>query len=380
MDAPVPPTRARRPLKLALPPHALLTAGFLALTAALLYLMARLLIPFLSALLWAAVVTLVVYPVYRWLERAFGARPTAAALITTLLVLAAVIGPLGLLIADLARESQAAFEGLKRAMQDERLQHLMNRLAALPAELFPGLLSDAERADLEERIRHLVPGLAGSAVAGLSRGLSRGIANASKFVVDLFVVLVAVFYFLREGERWLARLGETVPLSPQVWRIVTEKFSTTLRAVVHGMLVAAAVLGVLLAAGFKWFGVPLPAFLGMLAFFFAPVPFIGAIAIWAPACLWLWAIAGAPDRALGLAAYGAVAIFGVDNFLRPWLIGSIARLPVLFMLLSILGGLVAYGPLGIFLGPVLLAITLAVGGIFRDVSRRNGAPARAVRS
>ena len=365
-----PPTRRPRPFRLAIPPHAILTGGFLALTATLLYLMARLLVPFLSALLWAGVLTLVLFPVYRWLKRMLGGNPTAAAAVTTTLVALSVIGPSAILLTVLARESRSAYDLIRQTMQSDTLQRVIDRMANAPAELLPGVLDKEEVQELQLRLRNLGSTMVGSLIATLSHGLNRMLTNATKFVIDLFVVLVAIFYFLREGERWVLRLGETLPLSPHVWNVVTERFSTTLRAVVHGMLLSAAVLALLLAAGFRWFGVPLPAFLGMLAFFFAPIPFIGAIAVWAPACLWLYVGAGAPERAFGLLVYGTAVIFVVDNFLRPYLIGSIARLPVLFMLLSILGGLLAYGPLGLFLGPVLLAITLAVGGIYSDVVKK----------
>lgn len=358
-------------------PRTLLAVGFAALSALLLWLVARLLAPFLSSLLTAGVLTLVLYPVHRWMMRVVRFPSTVSAAITTILLALCLLGPVVALGAVLAKESRTAYASVRAFMQSDMPRQLTEKLSRMPAELFPGLVDEEAMVLLQNRINTVGPDMLQLLAGTLTAGLNRTISHASMFLINLFVTMVAVFYFLKEGPNWMRHAKQTVPLSPQIWDLVTTRFEATLLAVVHGMVFAAAFFGAALAIGFKLAGVPLSAFFGMIAFFASPFPFIGPIVVWLPACVWLY-VTGAASAAMGLLAYGAVLIFFVDNVLRPYIIGSIARLPVLFMLIAILGGLFAFGPLGLILGPVLLAIAMAVSGIYREIAtgRRPGSALR----
>lgn len=361
------PHRADRRTLAGLPSRWLFAGGFLLFSALILVLVGKLLAPFVRPLLWAGVLTILVYPLYRWLVRISGGQRLLAATLTTSLLGLCVVGPMLLLAVALARESRVAYEGLRATLQAGGLVTLVDRAVRRAAEFTPGLVDEEGIQAVEAWLRQYGASALSSISGALSSGLNRVVTNASAAVIRGFVTLAALFYFLREGQSWMKHIRATVPLSPKVWDLVTRRFSDTLRAVVHGMLFSAAILAALLTIGFRATGVPLAAFFGMISFFVAPIPFVGVTLVWGPVCAWLYAV-GRHGNAFGLFAYGAVVIFLVDNILRPMIIGSIAQLPVLFMLLSILGGLLAYGPLGVFLGPVLLAIGMAVAGIYREVS------------
>ncbi len=350
----------------------LFTGGFLLLSGVLLVLVAKLLAPFAHALLWAGAFTIVVYPAHAWLLRLLGGRRILAATCSTLAVAACLIGPVAFMITLLARESKDAYDAVRAALASGTLDATLDRSVHAVVGVLPTAMSDEATVRAAEAwLREAGTSAVASVAAGLTRAMNRVIADAASLAIKGFVMLIALFYFLREGDTWLLRMRGAVPLSPRVWDLVMVRFRDTLRAVVHGMLVSAAILALLLAAGYRLTGVPVPAFLGMLSFFAAPIPFVGVLLVWIPACLYLF-LTGAVERAWVLVGYGAVVIFFVDNLLRPAIIGSIARLPAFFMLIAILGGLIAYGPLGLFLGPVLLAIALAVGGSYRVITGGTG--------
>lgn len=363
---------ARRP-RPAPPLHGLstrwfFTGGFLLLSAVLLVLVWRMLAPFANALLLAGAFTIVSYPGYAWLSRVLRGRRTVAAALTTLFIAASLIGPVAFLLTVLARESRDAYDAIRGAMASGGLDATLDRAVHALAVWLPAGLHDEETVKAAETwLRDAGTSAFATLSVVTSRAMNRAIADAAGLLVKGLVMLIALFYFLREGDAWLARARAAAPLSPHVWDLVISRFRDTLRAVVHGMLLSAAILALLLAAGYKLTGVPVPAFLGMLSFFAAPIPFVGVLIVWVPSCGYLF-LTGAVDRAWMLVGYGSVVIFLVDNLLRPAIIGSIARLPAFFMLIAILGGLIAYGPLGLFLGPVLLAIALAVGGVYREVA------------
>src|SRR6185503_3219853 len=159
-------------------------------------------------------------------------------------------------------------------------------------------------------------------------------------------------------------------LPPELRDLVGTRLRDTTRAVVHGMLLAAVSQALMLGAGFWIFGVPLPVLFGVAGFFVSLVPFVGAAMIWLPACLWLWLGHDDPVRAAGLFAYGAVLVSWVDNLIAPLVIGNDTRLPAYAMLLAILGGLYALGPLGLFIGPAVFAVGIAAADAYRGTVTR----------
>ena len=159
-------------------------------------------------------------------------------------------------------------------------------------------------------------------------------------------------------------------------RPVVDRFVATIRRAIFGVLVGvifvAMIQGVLCGIGFAFSGVPQPAFWGLLAAFVAPIPFVGTALVWLPACLWLW-LSGSTMACIGLALWCALVVAGVDNLLRPFFLKTGIDASVLALILSILCGLAAFGPVGVFAGPVLLAVAIqaakeSVGGCSGTIS------------
>jgi predicted PurR-regulated permease PerM len=159
---------------------------------------------------------------------------------------------------------------------------------------------------------------------------------------------------------------EFFPLEHHHREIAVETISRTVSAVVRGMLITALAQGLLAGAGFAVAGLPVPFLLGLLTFINSFIPFLGAASVWIPSAIWLFmqdhVLAG-----LGLALYGTFVISTVDNIIKPLIIGEVTRIPVFLLFFTILGGLRVYGFLGIFLGPIILALGMAFLSIYRDV-------------
>lgn len=347
--------------------NALLAGGFFLLSLALLYLTARLVSPFIGALIWAAVITILVYPLYTLALKLTGHRRTvASALVTTIITLGGLVSSVALLTV-LVKESRAAYVGLVEFLRSGGYKAIVSRIASLPGELMPGGLDQAMMDQIELWCKNTAAGTLNTIADGLKGMLNTWIGNLPGLAINLMIVFVSLFYFLRDGELWLRKLKEVLPLAPRVRDVVIKQFTMTIRAVMHGMLFTAAVQATLLALGFWFFGVPNPVFAGMVAFFLSLVPLVGPALLWAPVSVWYFYQG---DNAMGIKVflYGLVVVSTIDTFLRPYIIGEQARLPVLLLIISILGGLMTFGPLGLFLGPVLVAVGLAMAGIYREIT------------
>ena len=183
-------------------------------------------------------------------------------------------------------------------------------------------------------------------------GILLGIANGVLlFVLALFIA----FFFYVYGEPIAIRLRMIMfrIAGAQADRLIVVT-GATIRGVVYGILGTAIVQGILTAFGLWLSGVPRPVLLGAVAGFLSVLP-IGAPLVWIPAAIWL-ATSGHLGWGIFLATYGVVAVSGADSVIRPWFIARGARLPFLLTVLGVLGGVLAFGLLGIFLGPVLLGI------------------------
>lgn len=306
--------------------------------------------PFLTALLWAAILVYTTWPVHEWLRRRlrFG-RTTASAAMLTLTFLVIVV-PVVLAVPSGADDA----DHLRRVVQLWLAQGLP------PA---PGWLADvplvgvaltgfwdrgvADLAGLGDAMR---PYLGMAAQRGLS--LLLGLANS---VLLFLLALIVAFFFYLSGDhlagKMRALLGRIA--GARAPRLI-EVTGATMRGVVYGILGTAIVQGILTAFGLWLTGVPRAMLLGVVAGGLSVLP-IGAPVVWIPAAIWLL-YRGHTGWGIFLFIYGVVAVSGADSVIRPYFIARGAQLPFLLTMLGVLGGALAFGLVGVFVGPVLLGI------------------------
>lgn len=306
--------------------------------------------PFLSAILWAAILVFTTWPVAEWLHQRMRMSRGLVAAVMVLLTALTIVLPI-----TLAAPSGADDVAMLRRSAEEALRHGLPGAPAwlVDVPLIGGPLSslwDSWVQDISELLTVLRPYVATLVESGLS--LLLGIANG---VLMFLLALFVAFFFYMHGAPIATRLAETLHriIGPQAERLLMLT-GATVRGVVYGILGTAVIQGILTVFGLWLSGVPRPMMLGVIAGLLAVLP-IGAPLIWIPASIWLM---GNDSVGWGvfLAIYGAVCISGVDNVLRPWFISRGTKVPFLTTVLGVLGGAIAFGLLGIFLGPVLLAL------------------------
>ncbi len=305
--------------------------------------------PFFSALLWAAILVFATWPVFVWLERNLRLPKPTIALFMVLLVALVVVLPLGLAAPQGAEDVKAMRESLEAWLAS--VPPAPHWLYAVP--LIGPPLTDTWNAwagDLSTMTSFFRPYLGLMAERGLS--LLLGIAGG---VAQLGVALFAAFFFWLNGQALAANLQILAhKVAGSYAPHLIDATALTVRGAVYGILGTAILQGFLTAFGLWITGVPRSALLGTVAAFLAVLP-IGAPLIWIPAGLWLLSD-GHTARGIVLLVYGSIIVSGADHLVRPYFIARGARLPFLLTVLGVLGGVLAFGVLGIFLGPVLLGV------------------------
>ncbi len=305
--------------------------------------------PFMSSLLWAAILTFTTWPVFEWLRMHLHLRRTPAA--GMMVALTAVMVVLPLVIATPSAEDVSFMRRMIETAVHAGLPTAPDWVDAIP---FVGpTFSDiwnSWAADISEMLQAFKPyvGLILEGGFDLLLGITRGVLL---FILALFIA----FFFYLYGEPIAERLTDLLR------RIAGERADrliavtgATVRGVVYGILGTAVIQGILTAFGLWVSGVPRPVLLGAVAGFLAVLP-VGAPLVWIPAALWLMA-SGHLGWGIFLAIYGGVVVSGADSLIRPWFISRGAQLPFVLTVLGVLGGALTFGLLGIFLGPVLLGV------------------------
>lgn len=315
--------------------------------------------PFIAAILWAIILSFSTWPLHQRIERVLGGRTTLASAIMTLMVMALLVGPLVALGIKLSESVLQVFEAVHAAM-DRGLPPLPDWLAGIPIlggrlqEVW-GVLASGEanlRTTLQPyfgQIRDLILASGGQLLSGTS----------------LIAVSVLIAFFLyRDGRTAVNRLRSIMGrIAGARARQSLDVAADTINGVVHGVLGTAFVQAIAATVGYWIAGLPGALFLGFITFFLTLVP-MGPALIWAPAAIWL-ASQGRTGMAIFLVAWVGVAVGSLDNILRPLLIGRSSDLPFIVIFLGIVGGLVAFGLIGLFLGPTLLAVAY---GLIREWS------------
>jgi predicted PurR-regulated permease PerM len=178
-------------------------------------------------------------------------------------------------------------------------------------------------------------------------------------LVNFILMLFVLFFVLRDGPRFAGSVVRLLPIEPalrgKLWRHLID----VTRAVFMGIGLTALVQGFLLGVGFAIAGLPSPLVFGVLGALFALVPVVGTALIWVPAAVWLM-LQGEPGYALFIAGWGIIVVGSVDNFLRPILISGRVEVPTLAVFIGVMGGLSAFGFVGLFLGPIVLGLLVAL--------------------
>jgi len=335
----------------------------LALLAVLLY---RILEPFFAPLAWAIFLGFLLQPAQARLRGWFRGRDSVAAFLLTIVVLLMFIGPLTALGVAFARQA-ADLAGLLQNWLTQHQGQGLPEFADLPIvgrvlewlDQYTSISAAKSQAWLLEAGKKLFEQLA--ALGGTA--LLGAIGTLLNFTLMLFLL----FFFVRDG-RGMADVGfDLVPLAPARRDELRARLGAVTHAVVLGTVVTAVIQGLLLGIGFAVVGLPAPVVFGVIGAVFSVVPFGGTALVWVPATGVLL-FQGRYVAAIVLAVIG-VLVSTVDNFLKPLLISGRAVVPTLAVFIGVLGGLFAFGVIGMFLGPVVIALALALVNFAQDTQR-----------
>lgn len=330
------------------------------------YLLLRIFQPFLYSLGWAAVLAIFVYP---WHARMVARlRRTRAAAVSTLIVTLVIIGPGLLVVTAFVREGRAALEGLDRQTLSEQLAW-----GQATWERYRGYVPGAGGLDLLTVLNQASTKLAGFLAARVGSLL----ANLAAFIFQLFVTLFALFFLLRDADAIMRAMRGALPFDePRRERMINQTRDLVYASVTAGLIIA-SLQGLLGGLLFAVLGLDAPVFWGVVMGFFALLPLVGSWVVWAPAALWL-AATGHLTKALILAAAGAFIVGSVDNVLRPALLAGRAQMNGLLMFVSLLGGVAAFGLLGLILGPLVVALVAGLLEAYSADPKVVAAPASSV--
>jgi len=310
--------------------------------------------PFVVPVVWAAILAYVTWPVLERIRRLFRGRRTLAAAAMTLLLAAAFVLPT-LWLALLLRAEMANAYAAVAGVLAKGPYTLPDFVAGIPLlgswlqEMLDELTRDP--AGIRAKLAHLVESSAAESLRVIG-GVGR---NAAK----LGFALITVFFLYRDGEKVLAQAQLVLHrfLGARVDPYLSAAGSMT-QAVVWGLVATALAQGVVAGIGYWWFDVAAPVMMGAITAVVALIPF-GTPFVWGGIGAWLIADGRLFDG-IGLLLWGGFVVSWVDNLVRPLVISNATRIPFLLVMFGVLGGLAAFGLVGLFLGPVILAVVMAV--------------------
>jgi predicted PurR-regulated permease PerM len=316
--------------------------------------------PFLQPIFFAFVLAIAFQPIYQWVSRRTR-KPALAALITTLLLLLLVLAPMAMLGITIAREARDLYQHLAAesaikggwtsyftAMADAPLQWAASK-TGMP-------VPDIEAAALEkvQSWSSLVMAWGGSLLGNLTSTIGNG-------VISLFVL----FFLFVEGHAIHKGITDWMPLPRERTRELLKTIADAIIANVYGIAAVGAAQGALTGLGFWFTGLASPVLWGAIAAFCSLVPLAGTALVWGPGILVLLAH-GSWGKALFLLLWGVFAVSMSDNFVRPWVLSGRTEMNTLVVFFSLMGGMQAFGFIGIFAGPVIFSVAIAVFRILRE--------------
>lgn len=319
------------------------------------YLVLKIISPFLMPLAWSAVLAIFFSPLHANLKSKLS--PTVAALISTLAVTILLIVPVLLVLLYATREAIDSSAKIQ-AMVGSGANLLPSNALAWVREHLP---ESAQSMDVIGPLRQAAEKVA----AYMASSFGALLKNAFSFVMNLFILLFALFFMFRDGSAVLRAVRHLMPFEKDLQDNMLKESGDLIFASVAVALLIALIQGFLGGVAFAVTGLPVPVFMAVLIAFFSIVPVVGSALVWFPAAVWL-AVQGHWGRALAVVIIcGGVAGIA-DNIVRPLLLRNRTKLNDLLLFISILGGLQAFGLLGLIVGPTVVAAALGVLRVYME--------------
>jgi predicted PurR-regulated permease PerM len=329
---------------------------FVALLAVTFVLAWLILAPYMSALVLAGVLALLFRPLYRRLLRALHSAPLAAFLVVCIVAFIIFI-PFGFLGARIFSEATALYGSLAARAGFN--------IGAAVAAFLQSQFRSLSASDLSGTVN----GLVSQVLAWVIQNLGLLFSGLTQVFFVGFLSLFGLFYFLKDGDRLKQWLLAIVPLQREDTEEIVREIEATGRSVVEGTLMIAVVQGVVMGVGFFIFGIPDPAFWGALTVLVSIIPAVGTWLAVIPAVAYLLLI-GHTAVGIGLAVWSAILVSLVGNVLAPQLMHRNANLHPYLILLSVLGGVGLFGPIGFLAGPLVMALLLSLLTIYPKLIAR----------
>ena len=300
--------------------------------------------PFVGALLLAITFAILFKPLYRFILKLTGGLPSLSALATMILVLVVIITPLTLITWQAGQEMVNAYYSYNSEATILPIKDYLTNFS-LPPSL------DLQQVQTEVA-DWLIP------------KISPFFGGVVKTILSIIIFFLSFFFLLRDSLYFRERIKELSPLTGDETNMVIRKLSIATNSIVRGSILVAIIQGILTGIGFTIFSVPQPLLWGLVATFAALIPGIGTALVLTPGIIYLYFTVGTVN-AVGLLIWGVIAVGLIDNILGPTLVGRGVQIHPLLILLSVLGGLALFGPVGLLAGPLVLSLLFALIPIYR---------------
>ncbi len=312
--------------------------------------------PFLTTIILAAVFAVLLYPLYRRLRIAVR-NSAGASIVTVLLGTVLVLIPLILIGSLVVSEAQQTYVSITSCGSVPTIEHMIVSIAQWFEPNFPGITGYAHSISTQ------LNAYAAQALWWLLERVGVAFTGLPVMLLRFLIFFMTLYYLLKEGSAIERFLIKQSPFKSEEAETIVERLKRTLNSIVKGSFIIACVQGTLAGVGYALFGVPNPALWGVLTAISALIPGVGTSIILVPVFLYLL-IFGTLGEAIGLGLWGTLLVGLIDNFLAPHLMGRGAELHPLLILLSMLGGIALFGPVGIFIGPLTVSLLFILYSIY----------------
>jgi predicted PurR-regulated permease PerM len=308
--------------------------------------------PFFLAIFSGALLAYLAYPLYAWLASRLKKR-SLMALLVCILALIILIVPSIFLAKVLIEESMVIYVAVKQKLSEGLFSECQNEFC----RMVEGILEDPA---VSERIQ----GMTKLIIDWVINRASNLLVSIPSILINIFITFFVMFYFLKDGEKFIGKINEILRMQESKYNQVMGRLKEIIHGVVYGYFLIAIIQGILGVAGFLLFGLPSPYFWGMMIGILGLIPYMGTGLVWGPTAVYMILEGAFQDstaqivKGVGFFLYGLLIISGADNLLRPKLIGKKAKIHPIVIMLGLFGGLYFFGPLGIFVGPLVLSLTV----------------------